>query len=123
MTLKHIHLIFVALSLLAFLMRGISLFMNSSVLDKSWVKILPQVINTILLVSGIVLAMHLHMSPGNQPWLMAKIMGLVVYIGLGVAAFRVPNPTVRKLLWLSALIAFGYIISVAVTKNPVGFFG
>ena len=123
LTLKHLHLIFVALSLLAFLVRGISLFMNSAVLGKTWVKILPQVINTILLVSGIVLAMHLHMSPGNQPWLMAKIIGLVVYIGLGIVAFRVANSSARKLLWLSALIAFAYIVSVAIRKSPMGFFG
>lgn len=120
---KHIHLTFVVLSLLAFLVRGIWLFMNSSMLGKKWVKILPHIISTILLVSGIVLAVHLSMSPGSQPWLIAKIIGLIVYIGLGVAAFKVANPTARKLLWVSALIVFTYIVSVAITKNPLGFFG
>ena len=123
LALKHIHLTFVALSLLAFVVRGIWLFMNSSMLGKKWVKILPHIISTILLVSGIALAVQLNMSPGSQPWLMAKIIGLVVYIGLGVAAFKVPNPTARKLLWVSALIVFAYIVSVADSKNPLGFFG
>ena len=97
--------------------------MNSGMLSKKWVKILPHIISTILLVSGIVLAVELNMSPGSQPWIMAKIIGLVVYIGLGVAAFKVPNPTARKLLWISALIVFAYIVSVAISKNPLGFFG
>ncbi len=123
LALKHIHLTFVALSLLAFFVRGIWLFMNSGMLSKKWVKILPHIISTILLVSGIVLAVELNMSPGSQPWIMAKIIGLVVYIGLGVAAFKVPNPTARKLLWISALIVFAYIVSVAISKNPLGFFG
>jgi uncharacterized membrane protein SirB2 len=123
LALKHIHLTFVVLSLLAFFVRGIWLFMNSGMLGKKWVKILPHIISTILLVSGIALAVHLSMSPGSQPWLMAKIAGLIVYIGLGVAAFKVPNPNSRKLLWVSALIVFAYIVSVAVTKNPMGFFG
>lgn len=122
LALKHIHLTFVALSLLAFFVRGLWLFMNSSMLSKKWVKILPHIISTILLVSGIVLAVHLSMSPGSQPWLMAKIVGLIAYIGLGVAAFKVPNPAARKLLWISALIVFAYIVSVAITKNPLGFF-
>lgn len=122
LALKHIHLAFVVLSLLAFFVRGIWLFMNSSMLSKKWVKILPHVISTILLVSGIVLAVHLSMSPGSQPWLMAKIIGLIAYIGLGVAAFKVPNPNSRKLLWISALIVFAYIVSVAISKNPLGFF-
>lgn len=123
LALKHIHLTFVALSLLAFFVRGIWLFMNSGMLSKKWVKILPHIISTILLVSGIVLAVELNMSPGSQPWIMAKIIGLVVYIGLGVAAFKIPNPTGRKLLWISALIVFAYIVSVAISKNPLGFFG
>lgn len=121
LALKHIHLTFVVLSLLAFFVRGIWLFMNSSMLRKKWVKILPHVISAILLVSGIVLAVHLSMSPGSQPWLMAKIIGLIAYIGLGVAAFKVPNPNARKLLWISALIVFAYIVSVAISKNPLGF--
>jgi len=123
LALKHLHLTFVALSLLAFFVRGIWLFMNSSMLSKKWVKILPHIFSTILLVSGIVLAVHLSMSPGSQPWLMAKIIGLIVYIGLGVAAFKVPNPNARKLLWVSALIVFAYIVCVAISKNPLGFFG
>lgn len=123
LALKHIHLTFVFLSLLAFFVRGLWLFMNSSMLTKKWVKILPHIISTILLVSGIVLAVHLGMSPGSQPWLMAKIIGLVVYIALGVAAFKVPNPTARKLLWVIALIVFAYMVSVAMSKNPAGFFG
>lgn len=123
LALKHIHLTFVFLSLLAFFVRGLWLFMNSSMLTKKWVKILPHIISTILLVSGIVLAVHLGMSPGSQPWLMAKIIGLIVYIGLGVAAFKVPNPTARKVLWVIALVVFAYMVSVAMSKNPMGFFG
>lgn len=120
---KHLHLTFVALSLLTFVVRGIWLFMNSSILGNNWAKVVPHVISAILLLSGVALAMQLGMSPGNQPWLMAKIVGLIVYIGLGVAAFKVPNPTVRKLAWLSALLVFVYIVSVARSKNPLGFFG
>lgn len=123
LALKHIHLTFVALSLLAFFVRGVWLFMNSSMLSKKWVKILPHIISTILLVSGITLAVHLGLSPGSQPWLIAKIIGLVIYIGLGVATFKVPNPATRKILWVCALIVFAYIVSVAITKNPLGFFG
>jgi uncharacterized membrane protein SirB2 len=122
LALKHFHLTFVALSFVAFFVRGIWLFLNSSMLAKKWVRILPHIISTLLLVSGIALAVNLSMSPNSQPWLMAKIAGLIVYIGLGVAAFKVPNPSARKLLWLSALLVFAYIISAAITKDPLGFF-
>lgn len=123
LALKHIHLTFVILSLVSFFVRGLWLFMNSSMLVKKWVKVVPHIISALLLASGIVLAVHLNMSPGSQPWLMAKIAGLIIYIGIGVAVFKIPNPTARKLLWLSALFVFAYIISVALSKNPIGFFG
>jgi len=123
LALKHLHLTFAVLSLLAFFIRGIWLFIGSSMLTKKWVKILPHIISLVLLVSGIAVAVHLGMSPGSQPWLMAKIIGLVVYIALGVVAFKAANPVTRKICWVAALLVFAYIVSVAVTKTPLGFFG
>jgi uncharacterized membrane protein SirB2 len=122
LALKHLHLAFVGLSLIFFVLRGIWLFMGSNMLAKKWAKILPHILSTLLLISGIVLAVHLNMSPGNQPWLMAKIIALFVYIGLGVASFKVANAGLRKALWFSALVVFAYMVSVAITKNPLGFF-
>ena len=121
LALKHIHLSFVALSLLAYVVRGSWLFMNSGLLGKTWLKVLRQIIDTILLLSGIVLAAYLSLSPVGQPWLMAKIVGLIAYIALGVAAFRAPNRSAGKLLWISGLVAFAYIVSVAIRKTPLGF--
>jgi uncharacterized membrane protein SirB2 len=120
--LKHLHLTFVGLALIAFVARGIWMFMNSAMLDKKWVKILPHIINTLMLLSGIGLAVFLHLSPGNQPWLLVKIIALVIYIIIGVAAFKVPNALARKILWIDALIVFAFIVSVAITKDPMGFF-
>ncbi|QEY15725.1 regulator SirB [Cellvibrio sp. KY-GH-1] len=123
LALKHLHLTFVTLSLIFFVLRGIWLFLNSSLLAKKWAKILPHVISTLLLLSGVVLAVHLGLSPGSQPWLLAKIIALVVYIGLGVATFKVSNSNLSKTLWVSALVVFAYMVSVAITKNPLGFLG
>lgn len=123
LALKHLHLTFVALSLIFFVMRGLWLFTNSNLLAKKWAKILPHIISTLLLVSGIVLAVHLSMSPGGQPWLLAKIIALVIYIGLGVAAFKTRNVTMSKVFWVSALVVFAYMVSVALTRNPLGFLG
>jgi uncharacterized membrane protein SirB2 len=65
----------------------------------------------------------LRLTPGNAPWLMAKVIGLVVYVALGVMALR-PNRSrrVRVAAWLAALCTVGWIVSVAVTKNPLGMF-
>lgn len=121
--LKHLHLTFVALALLIFFVRGVLLFINSPLLNKKLLKIAPHIINTIMLVSGILLAVNLGMKPGEHPWLMAKLIGLVVFIILGVGAFKVRNVLLQKILWVDALVVFAYIVSVAITKSPMGFLG
>jgi uncharacterized membrane protein SirB2 len=123
LALKHLHLTFVALSLIFFILRGIWLFINSNLLTQKWVKISPHIISTLLLLSGLVLAVHMGISPGSHPWLIAKIIAMVVYIGIGVATFKVTNRNLSKTLWMSALLVFAYMVCVAITKNPLLFLG
>lgn len=120
--LKHLHMTLALLSFIGFFTRGIWMWRQSPLLHKRLAKILPHIIDTLLLVSAVWLAIILQYSPGSQPWLLAKIMGLVIYIGLGVVAFKNSDPRVRKVSWLLALIVFGYIVNVALSKNPWGFF-
>ena len=63
---------------------------GSERLQQKWLKILPHVNDTFLLLFGILLAVTLQMSPGQQPWLMGKLIALVIYIGLGVMALKRP---------------------------------
>jgi len=87
-------------------------------------KTLPHVIDSVLLLSALTLAWMLRLTPSAAPWLLAKIIGLLLYIGLGVVALRPGGPlAVRATAWAAALLTFGWIVSVAVTKNPLGFFG
>lgn len=123
LALKHLHLTFVALSLIFFILRGIWLFINSNLLAQKWIKVLPHIISTLLLLSGIMLAVYMGVSPGSHPWLIAKIIAMVIYIGIGVATFKVTNRNLSKTLWISALLVFAYMVSVAITKNPLVFLG
>ena len=55
---------------------------------------------------------------------MAKIAALLLYIALGMLALRPTLPKgVRVSAWIAAMLTFGYIVSVAITKNPAGLFG
>jgi uncharacterized membrane protein SirB2 len=118
---KHLHLTFVALALLIFLLRGALMFMQSPLLGKKWLKISPHIINTLMLVSGIALALQLQINPAEHSWLAAKLIAIALFIALGIALVKLSNPLAKKILWFDALIVFGYIVSVAITKNPLGF--
>lgn len=85
-------------------------------------KTVPHLVDTALLTSALMLVTLLRVNPFATPWLIAKMTGLVTYIGLGVVALRpaFPRP-VRAVAWLAALVVVGWIVSVAFTKNPWGF--
>ncbi len=120
---KHIHLTFVALSALGFLLRGIWMIMDSPLLTAKLTKILPHVFDTLLLVSALTLAISLKLNPADHPWLLAKIIGLVAYIGLGVVALKpkFPKP-VRISAWIAAILCFWYIATAAISKSAAGIF-
>lgn len=120
---KTTHITFVVLSFAGFFIRGIWMLKDSSLLQQKWVKISPQVVDTVLLVSAIILAIQLRMSPMEQPWLLAKIVALLVYIAVGLVALRLGrSKRIRLVSWLLGLIIFLYIVSVALSKSPLGWF-
>jgi len=122
-TMKTIHVTFAALSFIGFFIRGVWMLRDSPLLKQRWVKITPQVVDTVLLASAILLAVQLHMSPLDQPWLMAKIIALVAYIGVGLVALRFGRTKgIRTIAWLLGMVIFSYIASVAVSKSALGWF-
>ena len=55
-------------------------------------------------------------------WLWTKIFGLLIYILVGAAAMRTSGvKAVSFVFFLLALLTFCWIVSVAMTKSPLGF--
>lgn len=118
--LKHLHVTFVALSGLLFLVRGIWMLRASPNLEQRWARIVPHIVDTLLLASAIGLAVVSHQYPGQMPWLTAKVVGLVAYVVLGTIALkRGRTQGLRTAAFVGALACFAYIVAVAVTKNPL----
>ena len=119
---KNIHIACVASSYTLFFLRGVWLIRGSSMLRQRWVKIVPHVMDTLLLVSAIALAIGMRQYPGVDAWLTAKVAGLVFYIGFGMMAFRFGKTMRAKIsAWVAAQLAFFYIVAVALTHNPLPF--
>ena len=123
-SIKLLHQSAVALSGLGFLVRGSASFRGSTWTEGRLARTLPHVVDTILLVSGVTLAAMLHFNLANTPWLLSKILGLLLYIALGVVALRPRiELKIRRFAWALALVVLAWIASVAVLKNPCGIFG
>lgn len=117
--LKHLHMLLALISLLLFLYRWRLALAQSPTLQRKWLKILPHVNDTLLLVAGVWLALLLHFSPGAQPWLLAKLIALVGYVGSGGMALKGRSTGMRLLFGVIALALFAYMAGAAVTKSPL----
>ncbi len=119
---KHIHLTTVTITLALFVLRGIWMMADSPLLQMRWVRIVPHVNDTLLLASGLGLAIMLGQYPLVNGWLTAKLFGLILYIVLGTLAIkRGRTKRIRIAAWIAALVVFGYIVTVAVMHNPFPF--
>ena len=121
---KLVHQTAVALSIAGFFVRGAASLAGARWVRSRAAKTVPHVVDSVLLLSALVLAWMLRLTPGQAPWLEAKIVGLVLYVALGVVALRPGRPrSVRAAAWVAALLVVGWIVSVALTKSPLGFLG
>lgn len=118
-TLKAIHITCVILSGTGFFARGLLMLAGSPLLGARVVRIVPHIVDTLLLASAITMAVIAHLVPTQQPWLMAKIIGLIVYIVLGTIALkRGRTRGQRALAFAAALTTFAYVVGVALTRSP-----
>lgn len=123
MLVKYIHVSSVILTLTFFFIRGIWMILESEKNKQRWVKLLAPVIDSVLLVSAITLAIKTQQYPIEQHWLTAKIIAMIIYIALGMIALNYGRTkNIRITAWLAALCCFGYIVSVAISRNPVIFY-
>jgi len=119
LTLKLLHQACALLSVSGFALRGGLMLAGSGLLRQRWMRTWPHLIDTLLLVSGLWMAINLHLHPGNSPWLTAKLVALLIYIALGFVALRLGKTRrVRTLAFAGALACFAYIGLVAVTRSP-----
>jgi uncharacterized membrane protein SirB2 len=120
LAIKHLHMACAALTGALFLLRGAWMLADSPQLQRRWVRIVPHVIDTVLLASALVMVVWSRQYPFAQDWLTAKLFALIVYIGLGTVALKRGNTKrVRAAAFTGALLVFAYIVKVAVTRQVV----
>jgi uncharacterized membrane protein SirB2 len=118
--LKAVHIGSALLSISGFTLRGIWMLQSSPRLKARATRIVPHVVDTVLLVSAILLALRIAQYPLVHAWLSAKLLALLAYIVLGSIALKYGKTRrVRVLSFCLALAVFVYIVLVAMTRSPV----
>ena len=123
LALKYVHVTCVLLSGLGFTLRGIAMLRDAAWRQHRLVRVLPHLVDTTLLASALSMAWLSGQYPFVSDWLTAKFFGLLAYILLGMVALKRGRTRVIRVRCFSlALLAYAYIVSVALTRNPAIFF-
>jgi uncharacterized membrane protein SirB2 len=114
---KITHIVSAIASISLFTLRG-GLVLSGRSLTHWSLRLLPHVVDTVLLASAIALAWMLRQAPFTDAWLTAKLMALLLYIVLGTLALkRAPTRNTRAVAFVGALLVFAYIVGVAITRS------
>lgn len=115
--LKHLHVSAAVISIIFFIVRAYWSVIKSPTLQNRFVRIAPHVVDTVLLVCGLALAFTIGF---HQTWILAKIIGVILYIAVGMIAIKKgKTPASRALAAALAVLIFFYIVGVALTHNPL----
>ena len=121
--LKAVHVACAILSIAGFALRGLMMFAGSPLPGARLARVAPHVVDSVLLASALALAWMSGQYPFAQGWLTAKVLALVAYIALGTVALKPGrSQAVRGTAFALALAMVLYIVSVALTRDPWGYF-
>ena len=119
--LRAIHMSCAALGITGFVLRWIWMLNDSRLLNARASKIVPHIVDTVLLLSAIALVAIVGFQ-ANAAWISTKILSLILYIVLGTFALkRGRTKGARTVTGILAIIVFAFIASVARTHDPLGF--
>lgn len=116
---KTLHVSTVIFTIGFFTLRFVWMLSRSRLFNHRWVRLISQTNDSLLLVAGIALAVMSRQYPFAAPWLTAKLAALLLYIILGMFAFKWAGLRRSRILFgIMALLTAGYIVAVALTRLP-----
>ncbi|RMG92617.1 MAG: hypothetical protein D6703_01420 [Zetaproteobacteria bacterium] len=96
-----------------FFWRGVRQWQGRPVFHRLGRRIVPDTIDTLLLLSGLAMALRLQQYPFAASWMTIKLILVAVYIVLGFVAFRMDgHMRWRRAAWLGALLVFAGILGI-----------
>ncbi|SFM93926.1 Uncharacterized membrane protein SirB2 [Izhakiella capsodis] len=121
LSIKSFHILTVIISLSLFALRFFWLSVSPARLEQRWIKIVPHLNDTLLLLSGIALVTLIQSGAllTQDSWLTEKLIGVIIYIALGSIALgrRPRSQKIRLAAFIIALAVVALIIRLAITKS------
>ena len=120
---RTVHIGSIILSGLLLLVRGVGYNMAGASWAMAWpVRYLSYTIDTVLLTAALMLMTIVRQYPFVDAWITVKLLFVVLYIVLGYQALRGRTTGMRWGSLGGAALLYAFIVSVARTHSPLGFF-
>jgi uncharacterized membrane protein SirB2 len=121
--LRHAHIGCAILTIALLVLRGGLMLADSPWQRHVVLRYLPHVIDTVLLITALMLTTVIHEYPFSTGWITMKVVLLVAYIVLGsIALKRGRTKRIRVAALVAALLTIGFLVSVARAHHPLGLF-
>lgn len=118
---KQIHIFLALTSGAIFAVRGAAALMNAEWHQRLVIKLLSYTIDVSLLTAAFMLLTILPWSMFGNGWLLVKVVLIVIYVLLGIYTLRfAKNIRAKALGYITALLVFGSIYSIARAHHPLG---
>ena len=118
--LKHYHMTLALISVVLLTVRFILTLWHSKKLNNIWLKVSPHIIDSALLLLGIVMAVSHQINPIEQLWLAEKLGAILVYIFMGYYTLKLAqNKTMQSVGYLAAMVWMIIIVKLAITKVAI----
>ena len=121
--LRSLHMACAVVSIVLFVLRHVLSLRNVDWRKSRALRIMPHAVDTVLLISAILLTIAIGQYPFVNGWLTVKVVALVAYIFLAMQALKVGrSQSSRRIAFFAAVIVFAFIVTVARTHSPLGIF-
>lgn len=121
--LKYVHIVAVAVSFALFFVRGLWVMRSYPPPQEPWVRHLPHVVDTILVISALLVLWEKQSQGWPGEWLSVKLVCTAAFAILAFAVLRFARGLgIRILAWVGAIAIYLFITTVAVLHHPMGIF-
>ena len=119
MVIKYLHVLTALLSISLFVVR-FARFSKATGPRSNWLRVLPHVNDTLLLILAILMCFVIRQAPLLTPWLTEKLAAVILYIVAGMFALKWAISRRAQVIWfIIAIGMFAFAANMAVHKTPL----
>lgn len=113
---KIIHISLIITTITNFIIRGLTLIQEKKITNKNILNKLTHFVDSLILITGIILIIITNQYPQNSKWITVKIITILTYIIFGSICMKSKTQKYKKIFFFISIFNFCIIIIIAKFK-------